>query len=267
MSDKGMFVWHELMTRDTEKAKSFYKNVVNWGSTPWGDEESDHPYIMFLRDGNPEAPAAGMIRMEEPEFPAQLPSHFMGYIGSDDVDATAEQIKELGGTVIHGPADIPNVGRFLVASDPQGAAFSVFRFNEQHPAQPPQPGNVTWNELTTTDFEAGFDFYQKLFGWEIDQDMDMGNGWIYRLFKANGGDYPLGGMFNKTPEMPAPPNWGYYILVPDLNDALDAVKANGGQVVNGPMEVPGGDMIAQCLDSEGTYFALTQRGGGNNGEG
>jgi hypothetical protein len=62
-------------------------------------------------------------------------------------------------------------------------------------------------------------------------------------------------MFNKTDEMPGP-MWVYYIRVPDLQRALDAVKANGGQILTGPMEVPGGDWIAQCTDPQGAMFAL-----------
>ncbi len=56
--------------------------------------------------------------------------------------------------------------------------------------------------------------------------------------------------------MPGPPAWLYYILVEDIQRAIDAVKANGGQVLIGPHEVPGGDLIAQCLDPQGAAFAL-----------
>jgi predicted enzyme related to lactoylglutathione lyase len=53
-----------------------------------------------------------------------------------------------------------------------------------------------------------------------------------------------------------PPNWGIYFRVPDVNAAADSVKGNGGQVLNGPMEVPGGDMIVNCMDPQGAAFSL-----------
>jgi predicted enzyme related to lactoylglutathione lyase len=72
------------------------------------------------------------------------------------------------------------------------------------------------------------------------------------------GDKTMGGIYNKPAEMPGPPMWLYYTVVPDVNEAAEKVKAKGGQVLNGPMEVPGGsgDMIAQCMDPQGAPFAI-----------
>jgi predicted enzyme related to lactoylglutathione lyase len=86
--------------------------------------------------------------------------------------------------------------------------------------------------------------------------MDMGGGMTYRTFGQ--GEKMYGGIYNKPLEMPAPPHWLYYINVDDIEAALDRVKEHGGQVLNGPMEVPGGSRIAQCLDPQGAAFALHQ---------
>ncbi len=59
--------------------------------------------------------------------------------------------------------------------------------------------------------------------------------------------------------MPAPSHWTLYIRVPGIQQGVDAVKANGGQVMMGPHEVPGGDSIAVCCDPQGAVFALHQR--------
>jgi hypothetical protein len=66
----------------------------------------------------------------------------------------------------------------------------------------------------------------------------------------------LGGMFNKTPEMPAPPHWLYYVRVDDVDRVAGEVPKAGGTVLNGPMDVPGGDRIAQCMDPQGAAFAI-----------
>jgi hypothetical protein len=56
--------------------------------------------------------------------------------------------------------------------------------------------------------------------------------------------------------MPGPPAWLYYTMVDDIDEAVERVRGSGGQVMNGPMEVPGGSMIAQCMDPQGAMFAL-----------
>jgi hypothetical protein len=62
--------------------------------------------------------------------------------------------------------------------------------------------------------------------------------------------------------MPAPSHWMLYIRVVDINKSVDVVKANGGQVLNGPADVPGGDRVVQCMDPQGAVFALHQRKAG-----
>mgnify|MGYP001823377870 FL=1 len=63
-------------------------------------------------------------------------------------------------------------------------------------------------------------------------------------------------MFTKPAEMQGPPMWLYYISVPSVADAVEKIQQLGGQVLNGPMDVPGGDTIAQCMDPQGAVFAL-----------
>jgi predicted enzyme related to lactoylglutathione lyase len=143
--------------------------------------------------------------------------------------------------------------------DPQGAMFSIYE-----PLNPPQEaegepklGDVSWHELYTTDAEAAMKFYTTLFGWKPTESMDMGEMGKYHMF---GRGFPLGGMMNKPPQMAqVPPAWNMYFRVDDVNAAGDRVKANGGQVTNGPMEVPGGDWIVNCMDPQGAAFSMHHR--------
>ena len=109
------------------------------------------------------------------------------------------------------------------------------------------------------DWESEWDFYSELFGWQKGDAMDMGEMGTYQMY--NRGAHPLGGMFKKPPEMPVTA-WLFYVRVPDINGAVEKIKELGGTVMNGPMEVPGGDMVAQCLDPQGAAFAVhaTARG-------
>ena len=50
--------------------------------------------------------------------------------------------------------------------------------------------------------------------------------------------------------------WLYYVNVDALDPAVERIKSKGGQIVNGPNEVPGGQWIVQALDPQGAVFAL-----------
>ena len=250
-SDRGRFVWFDLMTPDPDAAVSFYTDLVGWGTQPW--EGGDQPYTMWT---NRDQPLGGVMEIPREARQAGAPPNWMAYVAVPDIDATAERARELGGSVTHPPTDIPGAGRFAVLADPQGAVFAVYASQQEHPSpiEPPVSGEFSWHELATSDYQGACDFYASLFGWERQEAMDMGGGWIYQIYGRSG--MPLGGMFNKTDEMPGPPMWLYYIKVDSVEAAVARVKELGGQVLNGPMEVPGGDQIAQCMDPQGAVFAL-----------
>jgi predicted enzyme related to lactoylglutathione lyase len=198
------------------------------------------------------------------ELPAEaraggVPPHWVGYVAVPDVDATAARVEELGGHVIMGPHDIPNMGRFVIFADLQGASIAAYTGSQEMPAEDrePEPGDVSWHELATTDHEAALDFYSDLFGWEKSEAMDMGEAGLYQMYNRAG--RMLGGMYNKTADQPGPPAWLYYITIGDLDATVGRVKANGGKIVVEPMEVPGGSRIAVGIDPQGSGFGLHQR--------
>ncbi|MEZ5360679.1 MAG: VOC family protein [Candidatus Zixiibacteriota bacterium] len=122
MPKHGTFCWNELMTWDVEAAKKFYKELVGWEPTDSGMPGMN--YLLLKKDDKDQG---GMMQMP-PEIPKEVPSHWMSYITVDDVDAVAANIPKLGGQVMHGPMDIPGVGRFCAAMDPTGAAISFITF-------------------------------------------------------------------------------------------------------------------------------------------
>ena len=170
-------------------------------------------------------------------------------------------MKDLGGKVVHEPADIPNVGRFAVVTDPQGVHFELFKASSagSPDASPPDaPGHVGWNELYAGDMEKVFPFYAEMFGWTKGEAMDMGPMGKYQLF--NHGDKSIGGMMTKPPEAPVA-FWNFYINVADLDAAVARVTSQGGKIVNGPMQVPGGRWMVQGFDPQGAFFALLGKRG------
>jgi predicted enzyme related to lactoylglutathione lyase len=108
--------WNELNTRDREAAKRFYKAVFGW--TAAGED-----YVQWQLDGRT---IGGCNDMNALGMPEQIPPHWLVYFAVKSVDETAERAKELGGTINMSAMDIPDMGRFAVLSDPQGAAFAVF---------------------------------------------------------------------------------------------------------------------------------------------
>ncbi len=246
----GRFVWYELMTTDPKAAESFYGDLAGWSSAPF--EGSSVPYDLLM---NGEAPVGGVMTLPEEARKAGAPPHWIAYVTVSDVDATVKKAKKLGATPLHGPQDVPEVGRWAVLRDPQGAVFAVFTpVNETQPYAPPKQGEFSWNELMTSSYADAFEFYNALFGWEKTEAMEFGEGEIYQMYGQEGKTY--GGMFNKPDEVPAPPHWLFYIMVDDVDKRAEEVKARGGQILNGPMEVPGGDRIVQCMDPQGAAFAL-----------
>jgi len=250
---RGQFVWYDLMTADPKAAKDFYSQLIGWGTQEW-EGEGDQPYTMWT---NKETPLGGVMELPEEAKAAGAPPHWMAYVSVDDIEQTVSKVKEAGGSVLHDATEVPGAGSFAVLADPQGAAFAIYK-----PANPEgedstdkgQIGQFSWNELATSDYKGAFSFYSDLFGWEPQEAMDMGPGGIYQIYGQGGAS--LGGMFNKPDEMPGPPMWLYYVSVKDVNVTVEKVTELGGQVLNGPMEVPGGDLIAQCVDPQGALFAL-----------
>lgn len=248
----GRFVWYDLMTNDPQAAKAFYNQIVGWGTQPFGSGEM--PYTMWTVG---ETPIGGVMDLPEEVAAAGAPPHWIAYIAVTDVAATCQRAEELGASVLHPATDIAGAGCFAVLQDPQGAPFAIYTSEQlsTDDAEPAERGEFSWHELVTSDYEAGSTFYFDLFGWEVKDDLDMGDGWMYRVY-GRPDSFNLGGMFTKPEEMPGPPCWLYYITVESVDETVEKVKELGGQVLNGPMDVPGGDRIAQCMDPQGAAFAL-----------
>jgi predicted enzyme related to lactoylglutathione lyase len=246
---RGRFVWHELMTTDTDAAAAFYSKVV-----PWKTQDSGMPSYTLWMAGKTQV---GGLTGLPADGDASAPPHWIVYVATPDVDATVAAAERLGGKVLKGATDIPNMGRYAVLTDPQGATFAVYT----PPGPPPEgadasggPGEFAWHELATTDQDAALAFYTELFGWEKGPAHDMGN-MTYQLVLHNGAQ--VGGIY--ALEAPAsPPHWLSYVRVPDCTKATNAAKAAGGRVLNGPMEVPGGSWITMMIDPQGGAFAVLE---------
>lgn len=117
----GAISWNELLTGDVEAAKSFYGQLFGW--TYEDAPMDDMTYTLVKADGEE---AAGIMPM--PPEAGQMPPAWGMYVTVDDVDAAAEKAAALGGKLVVPPQDIPDMGRFCVISDPQGAFIGMISY-------------------------------------------------------------------------------------------------------------------------------------------
>ena len=249
----GRPLWYELMTTNMKAAESFYRTVVGWTTSPFAD--AGQPYTMFNRGGN-ESVGGVMAKPDE----VKAPPFWAMYIGVPNLEEAAAHIKRLGGTAHTEVIQIPKVGRMQMMMDPQGAAFYIYEpsRDDQRPESTSEVGEASWHELITSDAPAAMKFYQQVFGWQPTDTMDLGPAGKYQMFNRPHG--MIGGIMPKTPEMAnVPPNWLIYFRVPDVDAAAERVKASGGKIISGPMEVPGGDRVLTASDPQGAVFGLHAR--------
>ena len=248
----GRFVWHDLMTTDTEGAKKFYSEVAGWGTQEW--QGGGGPYTMWTNNG---VPFGGMTTLNEEMKKNNVPPHWLPSVGVENVDDTVAKATQLGATIVAPPMDIPGAGRYAIFADPQGATIAIFApdgdMQSAPPEGPPKNGEFSWHELTTSDHLAAFDFYSQLFGWVKNGEFDMGPMGMYLMYGK--GETMYGGMFTRMPDMP-PPMWLGYIKVADTKESAKTIARMGGKVMREPMEVPGGDWIAIASDPQGAMTAV-----------
>lgn len=242
----GRFSWYELQTSDAAAAEAFYCSVVGWGAERLGPPPDGYTLLNTAKGG-----VAGIMTLGADEGPPR----WIGYIAVDDVDAAAERVKAAGGTMRHPPIDVPGMLRFCGVADPQGGAFVVFKGNS--PEGPPtgtaaDVGYIGWHELMSKDGAAAFEFYSSQFGWT--QTGAFGPTGDYRLW-TDGRGADAGAVTSMPPGSPGP-MWNFYFQVDSIEAAIGRLKAGGGRVGIGPMEVPGGNWIIQAFDPQGASFCL-----------
>lgn len=120
VNEPGTLCWTELVSRDLASAQDFYSAVFGYAWAPVDTGEEGPRYQTFAVDGRV---VGGGLQMT-PEWPAEMPSHWMPYFGVVDTDAAVAATERLGGDVRVEPVDSP-FGRFAVLADPQGGVFTV----------------------------------------------------------------------------------------------------------------------------------------------
>jgi predicted enzyme related to lactoylglutathione lyase len=248
----GRFVWYELTTTDLNAAKAFYAAVMGWGT-----RDASMPGMPYTLLTVTEDPVAGAMELPPQARNMGAQPRWLGYVAVDDVDGAADRLKRLGGTVFVPPTDVPDVSRFSIVADPQGAMLAVIKWQGKERAVPRAAhaaGRVGWHELLATDWRKAFSFYGELFGWQSAKVDVAVTGDYHQTFAC--GEETIGGMANK-PATVSQPFWLYYFNTDDIDVAVQRVSAGGGSILEGPALTPEGGLLARCADPQGATFALT----------
>ena len=121
VNDPGCLTWNELSTTDVDRAKGFYADLFGWSYEDVGSDEM--PYTT-IRNGD--RMNGGIRPLGEEEQQMGVPSNWIPYFTSADLDRSATQIGELGGQVMVGPMPVLQGSRIAISRDPQGAVFALF---------------------------------------------------------------------------------------------------------------------------------------------
>lgn len=250
----GTPIWYELMTDAPDPAQDFYGAVMGWTFEKAGVGMERDYRTFTASDGE----GVGGV-MKAPKG-ADFAPIWAVYFGVTDVDAIAQRVTDLGGSIHMPPQDIPGVGRFAFVADPQGAMFYLMRGDSEADStafSPKKTGHCDWNELVTSDQVAALDFYGKLFGWKKTGAMPMGEAGDYTFFGKD--DVEMFGAVMTARDTDAMPFWNFAFAVPDIDRARAKIETGGGTITHGPMELPGdqGDWMIQIKDPQGAKVMFT----------
>ena len=258
-SDRGAFIWYELISGDGARAKTFYDAVVGWDIESAGQlMPNGATYRMIRRSdgGN----AGAVLEMSRDMRDGGAKPVWMGYVGVPDVDAAVRAFTTAGGTVHLPPFDLP-VGRIAMVSDPWGATIYLMKPvpPEDQPDAPSdvwsadEAEHVRWNELWTTDPAGAKELYTHVFGWTQEGSIPMGPMGDYRFLQN--GPQTIGAMGTAQPEGEGS-RWQFFIGVDDIDRACKAVAKGGGKLLDEPQQIPGGEYSVYGHDPEGATFGL-----------
>jgi len=246
----GTPCWVELATPDIEAAESFYGEVLGWEIPELPNSAELGGYRRAKLNGKDVAGVAPLMQEGQP------PS-WNTYVSVADAKAALAAVGEAGGQVIVEAMDVRDLGTMGVFTDSTGAVCGVWQPGTFPGAQlVNEYGSFGWNELGTRDTAGAKQFYDAVFGWNF-EDQDMGEMGTYTVLKV--GDASVGGMADITGRVPdeVPAHWMTYFTVEDTDGALEKVKAGGGQVQFGPVDIPVG-RFAIVADPAGAVFAVMQ---------
>ncbi len=237
----GTPCWVDLASADLEASADFYGDLFGWEVPEQPNSAEMGGYRRAQLEGDD---VAGVMPLMQPGQPPVWST----YISVEDAAATVAKVRDAGGSVIVEPMNVMGLGKMAVFADPGGAVFGTWEPGTfVGAARVNEPGALAWNELNTRDLEGAKAFYGAVFGWTAkEHEMQRAEGEhgpaVYVEFLRAGDERSIAGMMDITGVLPdeVPANWLTYFGVDDADAAVEKVKADGGQVMFGPVTIQAG---------------------------
>ncbi len=248
--EQGVFSWVDLMTSEQEAAKQFYGELFGW---QFQDKPVDNGSTYSMAFKGDRAVAALFAK---PDNLPDVPPHWQSYISVQDLEATVQRWQENGGTVAMPPCDIMESGRMAMVKDPTDGIVGLWQAKDFLGAGlVNEVSTFCWAELQTRGAQKAAEFYQAVFGWELEVDEKPPN---YISTKVKG-HYNCGMFDMDKANLPAelPSCWAVYFNVADLDASLAIVNRLGGKALMEPMDIEPG-RFTTIMDPQGATIALMQ---------
>ena len=248
----GKWVWYELESSDVEKSKAFWSELLGWQI-----ESSETAGVKYelVKAGGKE------IASIEPVEAKKGKSHWIPYVSVPDVDAAVKAALENQGKVMKAAQDVPQIGRFAVVTDPNGATFALFRnerSDDPDTKGPPQTGVFLWNELLTRHKKAhasSLAFYPAVIGYTTSQ-MQIGEGKKKTPYDMlSFAEKPRAGV-NAAKPASLGGQWMPWVAVDDVDAVVAKVKALKGKVVVKAYDLPNVGRSAVVADPTGAPLGV-----------
>ncbi len=244
----GKFVWADLFTSDMDAARTFYSQLFGW-EWRWVSDPP-HPYGIFYKDGF----AVAGLAFRKADGQEREYGRWAHYISVADVAAMEAAIIEKGGRALLPKRSLPNRGDIAILATPDEAVIGIIHSSSGDPGDyRPEVGEFLWHELFTRDVTAAAEFYESLFGYEVLEKADTAE--IVDYFLASG-EHSRGGIGSLSPESDTVPTWLGYIRVDNVDQAVERVKALGGEVLVAPDPANINGDLAIVADPVGTPIGL-----------
>jgi predicted enzyme related to lactoylglutathione lyase len=254
----GRASWAELASPDAKASREFYCSLFGWYCYTLTIPDYDDYDIFTLGDvQGPEV--AGMQRLADD---AQPPSWSV-YFRTDDVHATIDTIKAVGGHELVPPIRVADLGEMALCADPEGADFALWAPGSlQGAGVVDEPGAMCWVELASHDVDQARRFYGEVFGWRTAERRYYSP---YTNLKL--GEWSFGGIVDiddlRTNGYEAEPHWIPYFWVGDCDATAARTAGLGGRVLLPPTDIQPG-RYSVLADPAGARLAvITPSGGGS----
>lgn len=239
----GQIVWHDLITPNPDKAKTFYSELFGWTFKTLG--EGDNAYDVIY---NGDKVIGGLIRLDAAKYPR---GEWLSSVSVPDVDKAVAYNQQKGGKTMVKAQNFKGRGRSALVMDPQGAYISFVHSESGDPEASAEMNSWLWNELWTNDLAKSVTFYKGIAPFDAKEVQDAKV--PYYLMKQGNKNFS-GIMKNPVEDMRSA--WLPYIRVEDVSKISEKAASMGADIMLEPSPEIRNNSVAIIQDPNGAPFAV-----------